>query len=62
METQTMIEICKQKLSQREKECGIRCIDCDRLMTDDEFYCRIPDNHGIYKVICVNCGLKKAKL
>ena len=50
-----MIELLKQKLTENE----IRCWDCDRIMTWDEYYCRRQVD--VCEVVCVDCGLKSAK-
>ena len=56
-----MIELCKQKLSTIEQEHGIRCMDCNRIMTDDDYYCRRQISEDTYEIVCVDCGLEKAK-
>ena len=54
------ITLCKQKLTIREKEVGIRCIDCNRIITDDVYYVSRQLTSGISEVVCVDCGLKRA--
>jgi hypothetical protein len=56
------IELCKQTpLSEAEKKHGARCMDCNKIMTNDPFYYRRKLYEDVNEIICIDCGRKGVK-
>lgn len=56
------IELAKQEVTEKMKEVGMKCMDCNKDMSNDEFYCRRKISPDIYEIICLNCGTPKTKV